>query len=342
MKIVFTSDLHLKKENDERLQALIEVCEEAKKNDAEHLIIGGDLFDEISDVRELGRKIGAEIFANYDFTVHIIPGNHDFEGFNEAKYFGKNVKFYLDYTFVDLENTCIHFFPFKKEKSSLSNMLFQLTNNKAEKNILVLHTNLNRFNFGEGEEKDYEYMESDLEDFSGKDIDLVLAGHIHSKVQSWGYEDGEFYYAGSPVSITKKEVGKRHALLVELNNDIKIDPIPLNTFHYEEFNYFFNLNDEKILNEMKERLRTIDEKSTLIGKISGFISGNEKEVYEKIEDILKDTNNEINIEIYEISQLEEDTIFKEYREFLEKEIEDEKTKIELLKEFIYADERSRK
>ncbi|MCD6578934.1 metallophosphoesterase [bacterium] len=339
MKIFFTADIHLKEYGDERWKALEEICKIAHEKKCEHLIIGGDLFDDISTVRELGQKMGDEIFNNFDFTVHIIPGNHDLGAFTKRQFLGKKTRTYLEYEYIDLEGTILHFFPFIKENDALSKMLFQLSQNKGKRNILILHTNLNRIIFDNNNEKDYEYMESELDDFSGYGIDLVLAGHIHSRVQHWGYEDGEFYYSGSPVSITKKETGLRHALIID-PDDLNVEGIPLNTFHYDEFSYFFNLNDNDIMGKLSNDISTIENNAFLLLNLSGFIKGDENEIRKKIEEIVNKNfknRNKINFNIHEMSLLEEDNIFKDFKALSDKdETLNEMDKTFLIEEFIKA------
>jgi DNA repair exonuclease SbcCD nuclease subunit len=338
MNIFFTADVHLKNYGDEKWEALNEVCETANKNNCEHLIIGGDLFDDISTVRELGQKMGDEIFDNFDFTVHIIPGNHDFEAFTGKQYFGKNVNIYLEYSYLDInDRTRIHFIPYKSEKNYLNKMLFNVKKNNSEKNIVILHTNLNTI-FYSDEEKNYQYMESELSDYKGYGINLVLAGHIHSKMQHWGFEGGEFYYAGSPVSITKKEIGKRYTLLITIEDKINIEEIPLDTFYYEELNYFFNMNDEEILKKIKGNISKIDDKVHLILNISGFIKGSEYEIRDQIKlpEKLK-MNAVIRFNINELSRLNEDPIFKDFKKKIDNDqkLQDEE-RLFILQEFIGA------
>ena len=63
--------------------------------------------------------------------------------------------------------------------------------------------------------------------FNELNVDYVLAGHFHTSFDIRALENGGFFvYPGSPISITKKEVGQRKINLFELGErpqELKID-----------------------------------------------------------------------------------------------------------------------
>ena len=285
MKILFTSDIHLKNGHPERFDALKEICRIAVEKKCERVIIGGDLFDDPSEAKGIGQTIGDEIFDKYDIDIDIIPGNHDMDAFKKGTYFGKRVDIYRDYGSLDIDNCRIHYVPFSGGSSYFTKMLLEISKNASEKNIAVFHANLTDL-FYAGEEKRYEYMDCELSDFTGSGIDLILAGHIHSGFKKLGYDDGDFCYAGSPVSVNSKETGQRSAILLD-TGDLSVQALPLNTFHYKRIEIEVFLDEPEVLKDLKTRLSAVKDNCRVLLHINGLFKTDENAFRQSVDVIVE-------------------------------------------------------
>jgi len=101
--------------------------------------------------------------------------------------------------------------------------------------ILLLHCTLDlgfeSSNFGD--ESEGRYFPVSRAALASLDYDFILAGHFHSKCQTIAIDEGcRFVYPGSPFSISKKETGKRHVVLVDTERRT-IEDIELPTFYFD-------------------------------------------------------------------------------------------------------------
>lgn len=320
MKILFTADVHLKRDKEKRWEALRTVFETAEEKKCDRLVIGGDLFDDVESVRSLAQKLGDEIADDFEIDVDIIPGNHDFKGINEDFFYGRRTRLYTEYERVDFEKekVSIHFIPFKDKPDYIYEVLEKISNNLGKgKNIVVLHTNLTDLSYS-GEEKKYEYMDCELEDFADRGIDLVLAGHIHSGFREKGFKGGKFIYPGSPVSITTKEQAKRNAVLIDTKT-LDYEKINLETFHYDLHIIKVDLDTEKKLKELEKELKCYSNKVYLNIIFKGYHKTNENEFREKVEEVVKGFDFQVDLDfsgLRNISYLTETGLYKKFMEKL--------------------------
>ncbi|UCC96085.1 MAG: metallophosphoesterase, partial [Candidatus Omnitrophota bacterium] len=177
-------------------------------------VISGDLFDKDIDAETLRPKI-REIFSGTGFKIILLPGNHDSEAYKSGMYFGEDA-FILTNLNVPFEYSTVRIWglPFEPiEGGKILSKLRSLASNLAmdKENILLYHGELldtffSRRDFGD--EGDERYMPVKLSYFGDLDIDYVLAGHFHSKFDVRKLENGGYFvYPGSPISITKGEIG---------------------------------------------------------------------------------------------------------------------------------------
>ena len=328
MKILHTADIHLREYGDNRWKTLQKLIEIGKKEKIEIFVISGDLFDRGVDAETLRPKI-REVFSNNGFKIILIPGNHDSESYKSGMYFGEDTIILTDlkepFEYKDLKIWGLPFKPIEGEK--ILNELHLLANNLAtdKKNILLYHGELldaffSRKDFGdEGERR---YMPVKLSYFKDLNLDYVLAGHFHSKFDMWRLENGGYFvYPGSPISITKREIGQRKVNIFEVGKPPK--EYPLDTPHFEEvvirFDPFMEKNPVEIV---KEHLERVHPEASIILTIEGYINSkkikiSESELVKQIKEITNGKSVEEYLEFKDIHTIFEDDLFKSFMKKLE-------------------------
>lgn len=295
MKILHTADLHLRAFGDERwtaLEAIVEVC---RAEGASILAICGDLFDTDTAAEDLRTSI-RELFSGNQFHTVIIPGNHDTASYKAGYYFGEQVTFFNNEDYrenvYDLDSARIIGIPFEDVEAmellrKVRNLAPLLTEDRT--NIILYHGELldafySRSDFGpEGERR---YMPAQLSYFEDLGVDYVLAGHFHTKFDVWSIgPSGYFVYPGSPVSVTKREVGQRKVNLFEAGEPPR--EYPLDTEHFEQVDIMLNpLLDVDPLDLVRERLSEVHPMATILLTIGGYVAQAEDELVSQIADLL--------------------------------------------------------
>lgn len=326
MKILHTADIHLREYGDERWEALQKLVEIGKKEKIGIFVISGDLFDKDIDAENLRPKI-REIFSKSGFKVILVPGNHDKDSYKSGMYFGEDTIILLESPF-EYENIRIVAMPYEdveKEDvlSRLRSLKCLLTSDK--KNILVFHGELldaffSRKDFGE--EGEGRYMPVKLSYFKDLNVDYVLAGHFHSIFDVRLLENGGYFiYPGSPVSITKKETGRRKVNIFEIGEPPK--EYPLDTYHFEEVVVKLDpFKNEQPLEIIEKCMKELHSKAKAILTVKGFINGkqiqlNETELVSQIKKATEDKCLEACYEFKDIQTILEDDIFKRFTKKLE-------------------------
>jgi len=340
MKILHTADIHLKEYEDDRWKTLQRLIEIGKKEGVEIFVISGDLFDKGIDANTLRPKIRG-IFSNNGFKIILIPGNHDSESYKSGMYFGEDVFVLTDlndpFEYKDLMIWGLPFEPIEGEK--ILNKLHSLANNLAtdKRNILLYHGELldaffSRKDFGkEGEGR---YMPVKLSYFKDLNVDYVLAGHFHSKFDMWKLENGGYFvYPGSPISITKREIGQRKVNIFEVGKPPK--EYSLDAPHFEEvvieFDPFVEKNPVEIV---KKHLEGVHSEASIILTIKGYINSekikiSESDLVRQIREITKRKSVEEHLEFRDIHTIFEDDLFKSFMKKLEQIDYDEEKKKQL-------------
>jgi len=341
MKILHTADIHLREYGDERWKTLQRLIEIGKKEKIELFVISGDLFDKGIDAEILRPKI-REIFSKNGFKIILIPGNHDREAYKSGMYFGGDTIILTDlndhFEYKDLIIWGLPFEPMEGEK--ILNKLHSLANNLAtdKRNILLYHGELldaffSRKDFGE--EGEGRYMPVKLSYFKDLNVDYVLAGHLHSKFDMWTLENGGYFvYPGSPVSITKREIGRRKANIFEVGKPPK--EYFLDTPHFEEviieLDPFVEKNPVEII---KKHLKGVHSEASIILTIKGYINSekikiSEVELVKQIKEIIKgEPVVGEHLEFRDIHTILEGDLFKSFIKKLEQTDYDEKKKKQL-------------
>lgn len=323
MKILHTSDIHLKEFEDERWDTLVKLLEIGKEENIEIFAISGDLFDKEYIAEDLRPNI-RKIFSNNDFNILILPGNHDSEAYKSGLYYGDDVNIINDLTNpFEYSNVRVWGIPYepigeKQVLDKLHGIRSKMTQDKI--NILLYHGELldaffSRNDFGEeGEER---YMPVKLSYFHELNINYILAGHFHSRFEVWKIDEQKFFvYPSSPISITKKELGVRKVNIFEVGEPPH--EYPLDTPHFEEISIKFNPFEESNPLEIVEKsFVNLHPQAKVCLEISGFLDCkalevNEKELVNQINEIGTDKCVEVDYKFRDISFILEDELFRKF------------------------------
>ncbi|MEJ5258313.1 MAG: DNA repair exonuclease [Fervidobacterium sp.] len=290
MKVIHTSDIHLT--DDEKYQhrwdALKEIVEVFKKEEADILVIVGDLFDSIKDSRKTYERL-REIFDN--LQVVILPGNHDKEAYREGMDLGKNVTVIRNGEEVlDFEEVVFIGLPYEDglqtPEKVYARLLQASEKRKSNKcNILLFHGELLSKAYDSTNDF-YEkgrYMPVSFEILDSLGFNYILAGHFHTRYDVKESENRYFVYPGSPVSISRKEKGRRKINVIEVGE--KPRSVELNSFHYIEKEVRLNIDDnenpiDKINRAVQKEL--VDSNCSLLVNITGYFDGAKFSITEQL------------------------------------------------------------
>jgi len=224
MRFFQASDFHLRPDRPERVEALRHCVARAVEAGADALLIPGDLFDDAAAASAL-RPDARRAFESFPGPVLLLPGNHDpaAEAYPPTADLGRRT------VVLTGEPWCEHVVRIDGEEpvhligapyhadGSLGRDLAGLETDPL-RTVLLAHGTLRapwveRLRPSEGEERAYyPIREQDLRDRFG----YAALGHLHegsrfddwTNVAAWGY-------SGSPVAITRGEIGPRHAVRVD-------------------------------------------------------------------------------------------------------------------------------
>ncbi len=353
MRILHTSDLHLRTDTLERWEALELIVDKAKENSVDALVICGDLFDSKEDAIKSYERL-RKIFSEAPFQTLILPGNHDETFYEDGLYLGNNV------TIISSENNVFEFsdariiaVPFKKEWSSSKETVKVIHEanthtSRTKPNILLFHGELiapfyEPDDFGERGR----YMPVDLNIFKSLNFQYILAGHFHTKLSILKTSDKFFIYSGSPVSITKKERGKRKVDLLEIGKEP--EELEIESYYYEEPEIRLSVFDEQNpVDKFIEKLKNLNIPANCspIFKVTGHFDGtryslSESELNSKLQVLAKNFNPKSEVEFLakDIGRLSNNPIFEKILEKVGKindEELNEEGKRQLIEIFINA------
>ena len=325
MKVIHTADVHLSSEHPERLEALEEIIDLCKHEEADVLLITGDLFDQNVNIEDLKTDV-RPLFSDNSFETLVIPGNHDKSAFRQEDYFGEDISVLQEkpYSQEVFENINIVALPYTdKDFSQLVDTLSNPTMGD-KKNILMIHCTLAGTSGSFGEES--EYLPVRPSELVKTGFDYVLAGHIHSSATRKTFGGTKFAYSGSPVSISSSETGKREVWVIDTEEGMETRE--LDTFHYLKEKIELLPGEEK---ETEENLisgfegKDLD-KASVIVELNGFteevVEDVSKDIFSKIDD-LKPKEVEIDISGLEsAASVVDSEIYTDFKDRLdEKEFE---------------------
>ncbi|MBN2401385.1 MAG: metallophosphoesterase [Spirochaetes bacterium] len=327
MKLLHTADIHLREENEERWDALCGIIELGKKESIEAMIISGDLFDADIDALKLKGAM-RELFTNVGYDIIIIPGNHDAKSYDDRAFFGASVKVLRSLEDrYETDDAVISGLPFKNIKEQeiypiLRNISDNLNGTKS--NILMYHGELLDSYYSAhdfGNEGGSRYMPVRLDFFAELQFDYILAGHFHTNFSTIEFGKsggtGYFVFPGSPVSVTKRETGKRKVNLLKTGGPPR--ELFIDSFFYEAINIkldpFIEMDP---VAAVKRRVDAADRKAEIILTVEGYLNSikhgiDETKLNEELE-LLRQNNNieEINFKAVDLSRILEDDIFKAF------------------------------
>jgi exonuclease SbcD len=277
MRLLHTSDLHLRTTGDERWDALTTLLDAAEELKAGALLVSGDMFDKGVEAQRLKTPL-RELFEKRSLPVVILPGNHDEKGLSAGDYFGPDVTVLADSAqWIEFGTTRVVGIPFENVGPDvvLERLLAAREHVRREEgatNVLLFHGELldlvpeaDAF----GDEGGFDYMPVRLSTFSGLGFDYVLAGHFHKSYDVRRFDGGYFAYPGSPVSITRKELGRRHANVVDSGEPPR--PVSLDTVHAERVEVRLNPFDRRDpIEEINRRLAGLHPKASVYLSVGGY------------------------------------------------------------------------
>lgn len=286
MRILHTADVHLRSEKDERWEALRSIIQLAEKEKADVIAISGDLFDRGVDAEKLRPAI-RKLFSGTEFSIVLIPGNHDSESYESGLFFGEDIKILDDpYSPLIIEDVRFWGIPFQdlgKEDMAKLIKSFSGRIDSEKTDILLYHGELldsfySRRDFGD--EGEHRYMPAKLSFFRDLEVDYVLAGHFHTRFQAWELQAGGFFiYPGSPVSITRRETGKRSVNIFETGYEP--GEYFLDTPYFERLEVTLNpLSGVDPLEKVKRAIEPLPPEASILLTVRGYINSREQEISE--------------------------------------------------------------
>ncbi|MDY6826125.1 MAG: DNA repair exonuclease [Bacillota bacterium] len=287
MKLLHTADLHLSEQAPERWAALCELVKTAKREKVQVLVIAGDLFDQNVDAEMLRSRL-RDIFGGGSFMTVIIPGNHDSRAYRSGLFFGKGVQIITDWREpVRLDGVDLWGLPYEPlEGEKLVSRLLEISSlmSREKYNLLLFHGDLLDAYFSSrdlGSEGTRRYMPVKLGYFSMLPLHYVLAGHFHSRYTAWQIPGGGYFvYPGSPVSVTRRETGRRVANLI-VTGQTPME-VPLDTFHYEEIRLTLDpFIHRDPLAVIKDKIEDSDSAARVLLTVEGLYDGSLQELSEE-------------------------------------------------------------
>jgi len=286
MRILHTADVHLRSEKDERWEALRSIIQLAEKEKADVIAISGDLFDRGVDAEKLRPAI-RKLFSGSGSAIVLIPGNHDSDSYGGGLYFGEDIRIITDpFSPVIIEDVRFWGIPFQDLGAEDMAKLIKSFSGRIDSektDILLYHGELldsfySRRDFGD--EGEHRYMPAKLSFFRDLEVDYVLAGHFHTRFQAWELQAGGFFvYPGSPVSITRRETGKRCVNIFDTGGEPREHF--LETPYFEKLKVILNpLSGENPLEEVKCAVEEVPPEASILLTVRGYINSREQEISE--------------------------------------------------------------
>lgn len=324
VKVLHSSDLHIKEKGDERWSTLETIIRKCKEENVDYLVLSGDVFHN-STVAHKNRQGLRGLFEEASFTTYIIPGNHDADCYPEDIYIGSNVHLLRKKPFTIKEEEQVRFIGLPYQDVSderITDILLDIESeiDDEKTNLLLFHGDLVDVYSGAdgGGEGNRTYMPMHLSYFNQSSISYVLAGHYHTDfiIRKYGAKDknGYFVYPGSPVSTTKKETDKRCVNIFEVGGDPK--SVPVDTAYYKRVSLKFTGIEENPLSKIKEKIQH-KPKRTQYFELNGFISVPEKQFQKDLNTLKEEHSVEFKNRVRQLSHLTETNLYKSFMEKLE-------------------------
>ena len=238
LRIVQTSDVHLRPDRPERRRALELVFAQAVARAADVVLIAGDLFDRAIDAqaeRASVRKMVEELAPR---PVIFVPGNADQDAYTASADFGANALVlaktpYMRARIAGLEVVGVPYQAGRSLAECLTGLVCE-----PRHTVLIAHGTLvdavGASFPGDGE--DGAFMPIFAQDLTRR-FSYAALGHLHAGDALVRREDQRLVaYAGSPVATSPRELGPRGVLVVDFEPGVGVlahEVVPLLSPSYE-------------------------------------------------------------------------------------------------------------
>lgn len=238
IRFVQTSDVHLRSDRAERRRALELAFQQATARSADALLIVGDLFDRGADLATERTAVRKMVEAFAPRPVVFVPGNHDAEAYASTAEYGSNAVVLARPPYARARVCGVEMvgLPYQHGRTAAECLTGLATDPRHT--VLLAHGTLvegvaDGF-AGDGEEG--AYMPIALADLSRRSCYAAL-GHLHAgKTLALREAERLVAYAGSPVTTSRRELGRRAVLVVDFEPGVgvqKHEVVPLATPYYE-------------------------------------------------------------------------------------------------------------
>ncbi|MHC5112923.1 MAG: metallophosphoesterase family protein [Planctomycetota bacterium] len=237
-----SSDFHLHPDAPERLDALRQVVDIARRESADALLIPGDLFD-TNDAATHLRPDVRTFLESFDGETVIIPGNHDLTAFPPEADYGRRTTVLARAPYEEHalrteagDEVVVIGAPYQGG-TTLAQVLAGIEVVHPAATVLLAHgTYIGGWTLADEGDEDA-YLPIRVDDLAGRFVYAAI-GHVHARptFDDWS-ADRAWGYAGSPIAITRGERGPRHAVLVDLDPGAGVRDVRtlrLDTSYWEE------------------------------------------------------------------------------------------------------------
>lgn len=321
MRVIHTADVHLSKEHPERLKSLKKVVELSESEEADLLVITGDLFDANADIEDLKTDL-RPIFSDNNFQTLVIPGNHDNAAYRQEDYFGDDIEVLSSQPFTRKSFEDLNLVAVPYTEKNFSELIEELSNAVEEDktNLMMLHCTLSGASGGYGEEG--EYMPVKPSQLVQTGFDYILAGHIHSSATRKKFGETVFAYSGSPVSISSSETGRRQVWLIDTEKEIMETRTLKTPYFLHQRIDVLPEEEDGVRDELQTSLEEKElEEASLILDIEGFTEEPVEQFVDSIKDNIEDmglNKAEINDSSVEsVSKVVKTDIYTDFKQKLE-------------------------
>lgn len=324
MKILHTSDIHIREYEDESWKTFESLVEIGAEEKIDVFVISGDFFDKKVSFVRLYPEI-RPLLNSVEYEFVIIPGNHDQNAFAVDAFLGEKVKVIRKLTEpFEYKNVRFFGFPFSNITSGqVRNSLRKIKNLADEHmtNILLFHGELIDHSFSGSDfgNEESNYMGLRLSFLNNLNLKYVLAGHFHTNFQAYEFDSsGFFVYPGSPVSITRKETGKRAVNIFEVGK--APSAYFVDTPYYEKVDFSVYPDDEQveIIENIKKKIEGFPAEANILLTLTGYTTQEEEEFHEGVKELEEDFRNlEVINKVKGMERLYEDELYLTFTEKLE-------------------------
>ncbi len=229
IKFLHTGDLHLKappnEDSEYSLKCLEILIERANQEAVDAVLLCGDIFDQEKDYTDkpFCKKVIAT-FDKADMPLYYIPGNHEDHDGKFSKFkainWGNKIKAIADVSLEtfskgeeEVEIACI---PHRLNYEDFTD--WNIPKKQTRHRLAMAHGSIPGFTFL-GDEDDAGVLNPAL--FVHHEVSHVFMGHIHKadKLTTFGVD---FFYAGSPRPVRRREEGARGYNIIEIGDSVKV------------------------------------------------------------------------------------------------------------------------